>query len=126
MNTYNSNFTFNQQRKKTKKLLTTLGIILVVCFVLISIVGIISGSDSAESQNINAAIAENTKLKQQIEDQKIQIEELNAKIAQLTQQIENGVVVEEEPYMPEETQGEEGVQALEENPTTPRDEINNQ
>ena len=126
MNTYNSNFTFNQQRKKTKKLLTTLGIILVVCFVLISIVGIISGSDSAESQNINAAIAENTKLKQQIEDQKIQIEELNAKIAQLTQQIENGVVVEEEPYIPEETQGEEGVQALEENPTTPRDEINNQ
>ena len=126
MNTYNSNFTFNQQRKKTKKLLTTLGIILVVCFILISIVGIISGSNSAESQNINAAIAENTKLKQQIEDQKIQIEELNAKIAQLTQQIENGVVVEEEPYMPEETQGEEGVQALEENPTTPRDEINNQ
>ena len=126
MNTYNSNFTFNQQRKKTKKLLTTLGIILVVCFILISIIGIISGSDSAESQNINAAIAENTKLKQQIEDQKIQIEELNAKIAQLTQQIENGVVVEEEPYMPDETQGEEGVQALEENPTTPRDEINNQ
>ena len=126
MNTYNSNFTFNQQRKKTKKLLTTLGIILVVCFILISIVGIISGSNSAESQNINAAIAENTKLKQQIEDQKIQIEELNAKIAQLTQQIENGVVVEEEPYMPEETQGGEGVQALEENPTTPRDEINNQ
>ena len=126
MNTYNSNFTFNQQRRKTKKLLTTLGIILVVCFILISIVGIISGSDSAESQNINAAIAENTKLKQQIEDQKIQIEELNAKIAQLTQQIENGVVVEEEPYMPEETQGGEGVQALEEHPTTPRDEINNQ
>ena len=126
MNTYNSNFTFNQQRKKTKKLLTTLGIILVICFILISIVGIISGSNSAESQNINAAIAENTQLKQQIEEQKIQIEELNAKIAQLTQQIENGVVVEEEPYMPEETQGEEGVQALEEHPTTPRDEINNQ
>ena len=126
MNTYNSNFTFNQQRKKTKKLLTTLGIILFVCFILISIVGIISGSNSAESQNINAAIAENTKLKQQIEEQKTQIEELNAKVAQLTQQIENGVVVEEEPYMPDETQGEETLQALEENPTTPRDEINNQ
>ncbi len=126
MNTYNSNFTFNQQRKKTKKLLTTLGIILVVCFILISIVGIISGSNSAESQNINAAIAENTELKQQIEEQKIQIDELNAKIAQLTQQIENGVAVEEEPYMPEDAQDEETLQALNENPTTPRDEINNQ
>ena len=125
MNTYTRSFTFNQKYKKTKKLMIGLGIILAVCFVAVTIIGLIANSDNVENQNISAAIAENTQLKHTIDAQNKQIEELNAKIQSLTEQIENGTT-EEEPYTPDNTdEGETVPEPSRDNPQTPRDEINN-
>ncbi len=125
MNSYNRQYTFNTKYKKTKKMLVAFGIVLLLCFVAVTVIGLIADSDSVQNMNINSAIAENTQLKYKIEEQNEQIAELNEQINNLKMQIENGGEVQnEEPYMPDEEQThEEAPQALQNNPTTPRDEI---
>ncbi len=124
---YNRQYTFNPKYKKTKKLIIALCIVLVLCFVIISVIGLIANSDSIENKNINNAIFENTQLKYTIEEQNEKIAELNAQIDSLKMQLENGgELPQEEPYQPEEEQQvEEAPQAYNNNPTTPRDELNN-
>ncbi len=124
---YNRQYTFNPKYKKTKKLLVALCVVLILFFVIISVIGLIANSDSIQNKNINNAISENTQLKYTIEEQNEKIAELNAQIDSLKMQLENGgELQEEEPYQPDEGEElEEAPQAYNNNPTTPRDEIDN-
>ncbi len=123
---YNRQYTFNPKYKKTKKLLFALCIALILLFVIISVIGLISNSDNIQNKNINNAIAENTQLKYTIEEQNEKIAELNEQIDMLKMQLENDGKLQEEPYQPnEEQEVEEAPQAYNNNPTTPRDEIDN-
>ncbi len=124
---YNRQYTFNTKYKKTKKLIVALCVVLVLCFVIISVIGLIANSDSIQSNNINNAILENTQLKYTIEEQNEKIAELNAQIDSLKMQLENGAQLqEEEPYQPNQEQDDgQTPQAFNNNPTTPRDEIEN-
>ena len=124
MNNYVGGFSFNQRYKKTKRALLTICIIALVFFGIVFVIGIIANSDSAEKQNISAAIRENTQLKQQVAELTQQVEGLNAEIQRLNGEIEAMPPTEEEPYTPD---GEQNVaqepHAMENDATTPRDEL---
>ncbi len=123
MNNYVNRFgTANQNRGRKKLLISALAVV-AVFLIVIMFVGIVAGSQTERSQSISAAIAENTTLKQQVESQRLQIEELTAEIEALRAKLPPEEFV---PYQPQEEQETEILQeeSNEENyPSSPRDEI---
>ena len=69
-----------KQRKKKKWWLIPV-IVIAAIFVVISVVGIILGSGSAEKEQISAAVSENAELHRQIDDLNAQIASLNEQLA---------------------------------------------
>ena len=69
-----------KQRKKKKWWLIPV-IVIAAIFVVISVVGIILGANSAEKAQISAAVSENAELHRQIDDLNAQIASLNEQLA---------------------------------------------
>lgn len=89
--------------KKPSKLRRTLIVIAVIAALLLLflyVVGLIAGSDSAENQNISAAVAENVQLKQQNAELQQQVTELQAEIDRLNGEIAAMPTVQPTPYAP--------------------------
>ena len=89
-----------KKQSKLKKLLIILAVIVVLGLVFLWIVGAIAGSDSAENQNISAAVAENTQLKQQVSDLEQQIADLQMQIDGLNNDLAARPTIELTPYVP--------------------------
>ena len=124
MNSYTHGFRFKRNNNKVKKPLKLIGIIAAFILAVIMFIGIIAGSDSAENRNISAAIAENTQLKQQLEDAYAQIDTLSAEIARMREQIEAMPSPSPTPYVPGTENGENNiVQPSDESVGVPRDEV---
>lgn len=70
-----------------KKLLIILAVIVGVILLLLGIVGLIRGSDSAEHQNVSAAIEENLNLKRKVQELQQEIADLQEQLAQMSEAI---------------------------------------
>lgn len=96
--------TINSKRpSKLKRALIAAGIAVLLALVFLWIVGAIAGSDSAENQNISAAVAENVQLKQQEEELKQQIADLQAEIDRLNGELSARPTMQPTPYAPNES-----------------------
>lgn len=123
MNNYVNKFSTARQNRTRKKVLISALAVIAIFLIVIMFVGIVAGSQTERSQSISGAIAENTTLKQQVESQRLQIEELKAEIEVLRAKLPPEELV---PYEPQEGQEMEILQEDndEENyPSSPRDEI---
>ena len=124
MNSYTNGFRFKRSNKKVKKPMVIIGVIAAFILVVIMFIGIIAGSDSAENRNISAAIAENTQLKQQLEDAYAQIDTLSEEIARMREIIETIPSPSPTPYVPgTENEGNNIAQPSDESVGVPRDEV---
>ena len=64
------------------------------------IIGAIANSDSAENQNVSAAVAENVELKQKISELEQQLEDMQAQIESLNGELSARPTIEPPPYAP--------------------------
>ncbi len=78
---YYKSLSGKKRMKKWKKTLIIVLIIVVLILIFLGTIGILRGSNSAERQNISAAVAENIQLKQQIEDLQGEINQLNEELS---------------------------------------------
>jgi len=118
----NYRFTITKRNKKPKKLLIAAVSVVVFFLVVVMFVGIIAGNDSANNQNINSAIAENTRLKQLVAEQESKIAALSAEVEELRAMLASIPQAEPTPYQPQE--GEAPIEPIQpQYPQSPRDEL---
>lgn len=98
------------KKKGPKKIFIILGIILAALILFISIVGVIADSQSAEKENISAAVEENVQLKQQIDELNATIADLRSQIDGLNSDLSARPTLEPTPYAPA---GDEAARATE-------------
>lgn len=90
----------SKKPSKLRRLLIVLAVLAVLALVFLWVVGAIAGSDSAENQNISAAVAENVQLKQQVAELQQQITDLQAQIDGLNGELAARPTIEPTPYAP--------------------------
>lgn len=115
MNNYVNSYKAANQSRRAKKALTIAIILLFIFLLFVFVVGLIINTDGEKTQRINGAIAENTRLKEQIANQNAQIQELTEELEKLR------AYAPLEGAAPYETNSEENE---EEFFASPRDEIN--
>ena len=81
------NFNINR-KKKGNKLLIAAAVIVILFFAVVCYIGIVAGSHGEAMQEISSAVAENTQLKQQINEQNGEIAKLREEVASLNAQLE--------------------------------------
>ena len=116
MDNYLGKYSGITQGKRYNKAVVVIVSIIAVMLVILMTVGIIVGSDNERSKEISTAIEENTQLKQLVEEQQEQIEELTAENEKLKEIIPEDVM---ETYENGTTQTEPT-----QYPSSPRDEMN--
>lgn len=79
---------FNANKKKGNKLLVVICCVAAMIFIAVCIIGIVAGSNGESMQHISAAVAENTQLKEQINELNAEISRLNEEIVSLGSQLE--------------------------------------
>ncbi len=72
---------------KAKKLLIILAVVIGLILLFLGIIGLIRGSDSAEHQNVSAAIEENLNLKRKVQELQQEIADLQEQVAQMSETI---------------------------------------
>lgn len=91
------NFNFNKKKKKKKIWGIAVGGVAVIIVVLFYI-GLTAGSDAENAQSISSAVAENTKLKEEIYDLNNQLAEMQETIDNLNEELEARPTLEPTPY----------------------------
>lgn len=81
------NFNINKKKKKNKLWIAVVCIAAVLA-ALVCYIGIVAGSDSEGMRQISSAVAENTQLKEQVNELNAEISRLNEEIASLAAQLE--------------------------------------
>lgn len=91
----------NQKKtSKAKKLIIVLITVIALFLIFLGIIGAIANSDSAENQNVSAAVAENVELKQKISELEQQLEDMQAQIESLNGELSVRPTIEPTPYAP--------------------------
>lgn len=81
------NFNINKKKKKNK-IWIAVACIAAALAAMVCYIGIVAGSDSEGMRQISSAVAENTQLKEQVNELNAEIARLNEEIASLTAQLE--------------------------------------
>lgn len=87
-----------KQKRKGEKVLIIAACVVGAVIIALAIIGIVVGADSAHHREISSSIAENSDLKQQVEELNAKIEDLNKKIDEL-----GGELAARPTVAPEET-----------------------
>ena len=75
----------NQKRpSKLKRLMIVLLIVVVLILMFLGVIGLIKDSDSAEHQNVSAAVEENLQLKRQVTELQQEIADLQEQINEMS------------------------------------------
>lgn len=100
----------SKKTSKLRKVIIILAIIVAAALVFLWVVGAIAGSDSAENQNISAAVAENVQLKQQVAELQQQITDLQTQIDSLNSDLAARPTIAPTPYAPAGSAGVNGTE----------------
>lgn len=90
----------NKKKRKGKKLLIVLICIAAVCLAGLAVIGLTVGEGSISREDVSLAVSENIELKKQISEQQEQIDTLNKKIDDLTEELNARPTIEPTPYAP--------------------------
>lgn len=122
MNDSVNSFKFRRRDTRGKRVMKVAIAILAFFLIVVLFVGIITDFEGAESGNISAAIAENTQLKQRVEELTAENERLKSEIERLNGEIALLPTIEPTPYVPERTEVQQQTEITQQQPDTPRSE----